>query len=302
MGSQGYAECHWCKKVGWDYYIPDGVGGPLCTKCLCEDEDGSEGMGWNGRVTPWAGMAEASEWARPCEEDPSEALEVFPFERLKQSITAQMCYRCVWDNQQYTIREFSDYYGKAAGESLWKLAPHFNSIKEFCKCFALKIVSSPELRGLTQSSALFGLWVPGCLLLADVHHLASGKLKGSRLAPLVWHSDIWDTAWQIGHAGTQSGMMVLDWTQLNMDSEDPLANLGRVEMEKELKEFCDLLDGRRTPPELWIISELERMTGWPCAVSGLHMPCQAMFFACHAILIFNLGCVFHVVPCHVMSC
>ena len=233
--------------------------------------------------------------------DPSEVVEVPPFERLKQSITAQMRYRCAWDNNKYTIDEFSDYYGKAAGESLWKLAPHFNSIKEFCKCFALKIVSSPEIRLLTLaetfagSSALFGLWVPGCLLLADVHHLASGKLKGSRLAPHVWRSDIWDNAWQIGHAGT--GMMVLDWTQL-MDGEDPLANLGRVEMAKELDDFCELLDGRRTPPEYWIVSELERMTGWPCAVSGLHMPCQAMFFACHAILIFRpyFPCFFHVSP------
>ena len=37
MGSLGYAECHWCKKGGWNYYIPDGVNEPLCEKCLWSD-------------------------------------------------------------------------------------------------------------------------------------------------------------------------------------------------------------------------------------------------------------------------
>ena len=243
MGSLGYVECHWCKKVCWNYYIPDGVGGPLCEKCLWEEVGG--------------------------EDD--------PFERLKQSIAAQKHYRCAWNNQQYTISEFSDYYGKAAGESLWKLAPHFNSVEEFCKRFTVKTVSSRQIGSFASSlpessAALFGLWVPGCLLLADVHHLGvGGKLKGSRLVPPAWRSDIWDTAWQIGHAGDKT--TVLDFCTQLMGSEDPLANLGRVEMEKELQDFCDWLDGRRTPRELWITPDSERMTGWPCAMSQLHMPC-----------------------------
>ena len=37
MGSLGYAKCHWCKTEGWNFYIPDGVGGPLCGKCLLEE-------------------------------------------------------------------------------------------------------------------------------------------------------------------------------------------------------------------------------------------------------------------------
>ena len=37
MGSLGYAKCHWCKTEGWNFYIPDGVGGPLCEKCLWDD-------------------------------------------------------------------------------------------------------------------------------------------------------------------------------------------------------------------------------------------------------------------------
>ena len=38
MGSLlGYAKCHWCKTEGWNFYIPDGVGGPLYEKCLWDD-------------------------------------------------------------------------------------------------------------------------------------------------------------------------------------------------------------------------------------------------------------------------
>ena len=37
MGSLGYAKCHWCTTGGWKFYIPDGVGGPLCEKCLWDD-------------------------------------------------------------------------------------------------------------------------------------------------------------------------------------------------------------------------------------------------------------------------
>ena len=37
MGSLGYAKCHWCKSEGWNFCIPDGVGGPLCEKCLWDD-------------------------------------------------------------------------------------------------------------------------------------------------------------------------------------------------------------------------------------------------------------------------
>ena len=38
MGSLGYAKCHWCKTEGWNFYIPDNVGGPLCGKCLRGDD------------------------------------------------------------------------------------------------------------------------------------------------------------------------------------------------------------------------------------------------------------------------
>ena len=37
MGSLGYAKCYWCKTEGWNYYIPDGLGEPLCEKCLWEE-------------------------------------------------------------------------------------------------------------------------------------------------------------------------------------------------------------------------------------------------------------------------
>ena len=38
MGSLGYAKCHWCKTEGWNFYIPDNIGGPLCGKCLRGDD------------------------------------------------------------------------------------------------------------------------------------------------------------------------------------------------------------------------------------------------------------------------
>ena len=38
MGSLGFAKCHWCQKIGWNYYIPDGVDAPLCEQCLFDDD------------------------------------------------------------------------------------------------------------------------------------------------------------------------------------------------------------------------------------------------------------------------
>ena len=104
--------------------------------------------------------------------------------------------------------------------------------------------SDPEL--VAESSAIFGLWLPGCILLVDIHHL-EGKLKGSRLAPEVWHPDIWEDAFQIGLTG--NSMMVLDLCTQLLGSEDPLAKLGRVEMKIMLKEFCNIMDGALFDPE-----------------------------------------------------
>lgn len=50
MGSLGYAKCHWCKTEGWNFYIPDGVGGPLCGKCLLEE--------WEDKSTEHSAAAE----------------------------------------------------------------------------------------------------------------------------------------------------------------------------------------------------------------------------------------------------
>ena len=41
MESLGYAKCHWCKTEGWNFDVPDGVGGPLCEKCV-----------WPGAIEP----------------------------------------------------------------------------------------------------------------------------------------------------------------------------------------------------------------------------------------------------------
>ena len=50
MGSLGYAKCHWCKTEGWNFYIPDDVGGPLCGKCLLEE--------WEDKSTEHSAAAE----------------------------------------------------------------------------------------------------------------------------------------------------------------------------------------------------------------------------------------------------
>ena len=100
------------------------------------------------------------------------------------------------------------------------------------------------------SNALFGLWLPCCLLLVDVHHL-EGNLKGSRLSPEGWRTDIWDddNTWRVGFAGNT--MMVLDLCKELRGGNDPLAKLGRSQMNEVLQEFCDIMGGK--------IVDLERM-------------------------------------------
>ena len=34
MGSLGWEQCTFCPRWGDGYYIPDGIGGPLCPECL----------------------------------------------------------------------------------------------------------------------------------------------------------------------------------------------------------------------------------------------------------------------------
>ena len=176
-----------------------------------------------------------------------ETLCVHPAVSTFQSIvSARKDMRCALDGHLYTINEFQAYYGEAAVQSIWQSAPHFIQLREVCGFFNLWLNFGSGPEPLESSSAVFGLWVPGWLVLVDVHHL-EGKLKGSRLAPEGWVSDIWEDAWQIGPTGNR--MMVLDlYTQL-LGSEDPLAKLGRVEMKIMLKEFCQIMDGKLVDPE-----------------------------------------------------
>ena len=112
---------------------------------------------------------------------------------FESQVTARKQQRCAWDGKPYTLKEFQEFYGEAIGASYWESASHFEHLKHFTEWFDLWVVRS-SLAGAgsaKSSSALFGLWVPGCLLLVDVHHL-EGKLKGSRLAPKGWPPDIWE--------------------------------------------------------------------------------------------------------------
>ena len=135
----------------------------------------------------------------------------------------------------YTINEFQAKYGEAAAESIWPSAPHFLNLQQFCKDFNLGLEPSYG-HTMDGSSAVFGLWVPTCLLLVDIHHL-DGKLKGSRLAP----QKLWQAAWQIGPTGNR--MKVLDFCTELLGSEHPLGKLGRQDMKNILKEFCRIMDG-----------------------------------------------------------
>ena len=169
-----------------------------------------------------------------------------PLVAYHNQVSARKLKRCAWDGKLYTIREFQDHYGEKAAESLWESAPHFNFLREFCTCFHLQVVRS-AVAGLdtwASSAALFGLWVPCCVLLLDVHHL-EGKLKGSRLAPEGWRTDIWDASWKIGN--TDNTMMVLDFCTELYGSEDPLGELGRTEMVHMLQEFNKFMEG--VPPD-----------------------------------------------------
>ena len=154
--------------------------------------------------------------------------------------------RCALDGRLYTINEFQAYYGEAAAQSIWQSAPHFIQLREFCQFFNLWLNFGSGPEPLESSSALFGLWVPGWLMLVDIHHL-EGKLKCSRLAPKGWHPDIWEAAWQIGPADNR--MMVLDLCTKLLGSEDPLMKLGRGEMKTMLTEFCQIMDEKPADPE-----------------------------------------------------
>ena len=170
---------------------------------------------------------------------------VSPDERYIRWIAARKLERYAWDHQLYTIDEFSNYYGREAGKSLWKSAIHFKDVKEFCNFFDLKITPRSSHHSVfnsefASSPAMFGLWVPGCLLLVDMHHFG-GKLKHSRLSPDAWQTDIWDTAWRIGPVGRE--MVVLEFCIALHRSEHLLGKLGQVEMTRVLQDFCDILDG-----------------------------------------------------------
>jgi len=166
---------------------------------------------------------------------------------FKSQVAARKQQRCAWDGKTYTLKEFQEFYGEAIGASYWESASHFEYLPHFTAWFDLFVVRS-SANGQQGSSALFGLWVPGWLLLVDVHHL-DGKLMGSRLATEASHPDIWDAAWQIGLRGNIT--KVLDLCEIDplvkakpLGSIDPLVKLGRIEMEKVLKEFCDFIDGK----------------------------------------------------------
>ena len=120
---------------------------------------------------------------------------------------------------------------------------------------------------------MFGLWFPCCLLLVDVHHL-EGKLKDSRLDPKNWLTS--KTAWQIGLAGRENQMQVLEFcTVLHDHTKDLLGKLGQGEMKEVLRDFCAILDGHYA-------GDAECMTGWPCAMLYFLrvMPCHEYSVSC----------------------
>ena len=186
-----------------------------------------------------------------------------------QQISARKLTRYAWDHRLYTFEQFVDYYGHNKAAHYWSKAVHFESLQNFCTDLGLTLVRSRYCCDGFQwatSSAMFGLWFPCCLLLVDVHHL-EGKLKDSRLDPKNWLPC--KTAWQIGPAGRENQMQVLEFcTVLHDDTKNLLGKLGRGEMKEVLQDFCAILDGNYA-------ADAECMTGRPCAM--------LYFFACHAV-------------------
>ena len=186
--------------------------------------------------------------------------------QLLNDSKAQKCYRCAWDGEYYTKEEFDDWFWKYS-EAFWDSAPHFNSLSHFCRVCLVDVVTTEAIisRGFCHfnhngldalvSSALFGIWLPGCLLLIDVHHLA-GKLNDSRLAPAAFHPDIWDQAWVIKLQAPVSNhltwaittetctLMILDYCTDLMGSGADIGMLGRLEMRTVAQEFITILDGK----------------------------------------------------------
>ena len=191
---------------------------------------------------------------------------------FESQVAARKQQRCAWDGKPYTLKEFQEFYGEAIGASYWESASHFEHLKQFTEWLDLWVVRSSD-NGLQSSSTLFGLWVPGCLLLVDVHHLA-GKLKGSRLVTEAWHPDIWDAAWQIGPRGKIT--KVLDLCTKLLDSIDPLVKLGRIEMEKVLKEFCDFIDGKPFDLERVTMNPLVKILCVDVSIAGPSSPFDSL--------------------------
>ena len=175
---------------------------------------------------------------------------------FKSQVAARKQQRCAWDGKPYTLKEFQEFYGEAIGASYWESASHFEFLPHFTAWFDLFVVRSSANSQGASSCALFGLWVPGWLLLVDVHHL-EGKLMGSRLATEAWHPDIWDDPWKIGPS--LEIMKVLDLCTELLGSLDPLGKLGRTQMGQVLKEFCDFLDGKSFDLERVTINPLVKI-------------------------------------------
>lgn len=179
-------------------------------------------------------------------------------------VSARKNKRCTLDGHAYTLDEFTAYYGEATKE-IWESAPHFIQLQEFCDFFKLSVRSGLGPAPFPDSScALFGLWVPACLVLVDVHHL-EGKLKVSRLTPEKWKTDIWKDAWKIGY--TDKRMMVLDLCTELLVGGDPLGMKGRKEMNDILKEFCQIMDGELVDEECLNKNHLMRFLSVSCGAA-----------------------------------
>ena len=177
------------------------------------------------------------------------------------------------DGELYTFDEFSVYYNENADEA-WKSASHFSSLQEFCKEYGVWAYKYCCDEFWASSPAKFGLMFPCCcLLLVDVHHLA-GKLKGSRLVTEAWHPDIWDAAWQIGPRGKIT--KVLDLCTPYLCSIEPLVQLGRIEMQKVLKEFCDFIDGKPFDLERVAMNPLVKILCVDVSIAGPSSPFDAL--------------------------
>ena len=105
-------------------------------------------------------------------------LRMDPLGACYKQLSARKNRRYAINGNLYTWQQYQEYYWKRGYQSVlsaWESSAHFKDLSEFIEYFHVQVVPSSPLKQC-RSSAVFGILLPTCLLLVDVHGQHEGVL------------------------------------------------------------------------------------------------------------------------------